>query len=566
MDDSGALTFPDAPRAELDRALAELVDRARDVLTTQGRLRALLRANQAVVQQLDLPVVLQRIVDVAVELVGADYGALGVIAADGSLERFFHAGMTADDAEAIGRWPQGRGLLGAVIDDPRPIRLAHISDDPRSSGFPPGHPAMDSFLGVPVRVRGDVFGNLYLTGRSGAEFTADDEELVLALASTAGFAIENARLFAETKRRQAWAVASGEITAALLSVEASDPLGVLASRVLALADAHLVYVVRPADDRAQLVVETACGEGEDDVRGRRFPLGNSLAGSVIEGGQPRIVSEDTSPAAEVSLGPAMGVPLVSAGRVRGVLIVSRRPGSVPFAKADLEIASDFAGRAAVALELADARADQQRMLLLQDRGRIARDLHDHVIQQLYGTGLELQAITSLLPEGPAAKTVDAAIVNIDAAIAQIRTAIFALANAPSRHKEAVRHRIIDLVNEIGASLPQTPRMSFSGPVDLVIDGDLAHDVLAVLREALTNVVKHAEARHVSVNVTANGREVTLEVTDDGVGLPETGHRSGLRNLEVRASKRSGSFTAASAGGQTVVRWSVPLPDEAEAQE
>jgi signal transduction histidine kinase len=490
-----------------------------------------------------------------------------VVAPHGGLEQFIYVGMTSHDVDAIGHLPEGQGLLGALIDDPRPIRLQHLSEDPRSCGLPPGHPPMDGFLGVPVRVRDEVFGNLYLANQSGGEFTADDEELVLSLASTAGFAIENARLYAETTRRQAWAVASGEITAALLSVEASDPLGVLASRVLSLADAHLVYVVRPADDPAMLVVETASGEGEDDVRGRQFPIAGSIAGSVIEGGQPRIISEASSrepfAAAEWSFGPTMAVPLISAGRARGVLVVSRRQGSLKFVDADLEIAADFAGRAAVAMELADARADQQRMLLLEERGRIARDLHDHVIQQLYGTGLELQAVAGLVPRGRAADTVEGAIENIDAAIAQIRTAIFALTRSRSGGSEAIRHRIIDVVNEIGTSLPGTPRLTFSGPVDLVIDGALAHDVLAVLREALTNVVKHAEAQHVTVSVATSGREVVLEVTDDGIGIPPTGRRSGLRNLETRALERGGSFSAGSEDGRTVLLWSVPLTDEAK---
>lgn len=567
MDEDDPLTFPDAPRAELDRVLAELVERARGVLATQGRLRALLRANQAVVQQLDLPVVLQRIVDVAVELVGAQYGALGVIAPYGGLEQFIYVGMTPHDVEVIGHLPEGHGLLGAVIDDPRPIRLRHITDDPRSSGFPAGHPPMESFLGVPVRVRDRVFGNLYLTNQTGGEFSADDEELVLALASSAGFAIDNARSYAEIKRRQAWAVASGEITAALLASGETDPLGVLASRVLTLADAQLVCVVRPTDDPAMLLVTTAYGEGGDMVSGQQFPTAGSVAGSVIEGRQPRILSEAALPETQQTtappLGATMALPLVAAGHVRGVLIVSRRRGGMPFVESDLEIASDLAGRATVAMELTDARADQQRMLLLEDRGRIARDLHDHVIQQLYGTGLELQSVTELVPRGLAADTVETAIGNIDAAIAQIRTVIFALTNSRSGSdgRETVRHRIIDVVNELGGALPRTPQMSFSGPVDLVIDNELAHDVIAVVREALTNIVKHAKAHNVSLSLMADAREVVLEVTDDGVGLPRTNHRSGLLNLEARASRRSGSFTAASQNGQTIVRWSVPLSDQ-----
>ncbi|KQV05024.1 sensor histidine kinase [Leifsonia sp. Root112D2] len=565
MDENDPLTFPDAPRAELDRVLAELVERARGVLATQGRLRALLRANQAVVQQLDLPIVLQRIVDVAVELVGAQYGALGVIAPYGGLEQFIYVGMTPHDVEVIGHLPEGHGLLGAVIDDPRPIRLRHITDDPRSSGFPAGHPPMDSFLGVPVRVRDKVFGNLYLSNQSGGEFSADDEELVLALASTAGFAIDNARSFAEIKRRQAWAVASGEITAALLAGGDTDPLGVLASRILTLADAQLVCVVQPTDDPAVLLITTACGEGEEVMSGLQFPGEGSIAGSVIEGRQPRILSEAALPETQsmttLSLGATMALPLVAAGQVRGVLIVSRSHGGLPFVESDLEIASDLAGRATVAMELTDARADQQRMLLLEDRGRIARDLHDHVIQQLYGTGLGLQSVTELVPRGLAADTMETAIENIDAAIAQIRTAIFALSNTRADRPEAIRHRIIDVVNEIGGALPHTPRMSFSGPVDLVVDAELAHDVLAVVREALTNVVKHANAQHVALSIAADAREIVLEVTDDGIGLPPMHPRSGLLNLETRASARSGSFTVESQNGQTTVRWSVPISVE-----
>ena len=217
MENDGSLSFPDFPRAELDRSLSELVALAGDVLKTQGRLRALLRANQAIVQQLDLPTVLRRIVDVAVELVGAQYGALGVISPHGGLEQFITVGMSAEQIARMPHPPEGRGILGAIIDDPKSIRLEHMTSDSRSSGFPAGHPPMDSFLGVPVKVRDRVFGNLYLTNSATGKFSADDEELVTALAATAGFAIDNARLFAETQRRQHWSAASAEITARLLS-------------------------------------------------------------------------------------------------------------------------------------------------------------------------------------------------------------------------------------------------------------------------------------------------------------------------------------------------------------
>ena len=194
----------------MDEALGDLVARASDVLATQGRLCVLLKANQLISQQLDLTVVLRRIVETAIDLVDARYGALGVISPDGSLEQFIHVGMADDEVSGIGRLPEGHGLLGALIDDLQPIRLPQLADDERSMGFPEQHPQMESFLGVPIRVGDQVFGNLYLTNAASGEFSADDEELVTALASTVGFAIDNARLFERAKRRQAWLAASAE--------------------------------------------------------------------------------------------------------------------------------------------------------------------------------------------------------------------------------------------------------------------------------------------------------------------------------------------------------------------
>ncbi|HUG49412.1 MAG TPA: GAF domain-containing protein, partial [Terrimesophilobacter sp.] len=253
--------------------LVALEDR---VTVSQGRLKSLLRANQAVAEHLDLGTVLRRIVETAVELVGAQYGALGVLAPDGRLEQLVQVGMSAEEVAAIGHLPRGLGLVGALSDDRRPIRLRHLADDPRSVGIPAGHPPMDSFLGVPVQVRGAAYGNLYLTNQDSGEFSQEDEELVTALAATAGAAIDNARLFAETQRRQAWAVASAEATAALLSSETGDPLGLLASRTLTLSGADLVCVVRRTDDPTRLVIETARGDGEETLEGTAFPAAGSL--------------------------------------------------------------------------------------------------------------------------------------------------------------------------------------------------------------------------------------------------------------------------------------------------
>jgi signal transduction histidine kinase len=537
------------------------------VTVSQGRLRSLLRANQAVAEHLDLATVLRRIVETAVELVDAQYGALGVLSPDGRLEQLVQVGMSAEEVAAVGHLPRGLGLVGALSDDRRPIRLRHLADDPRSVGIPAGHPPMDSFLGVPVQVRGATYGNLYLTNQASGEFSEVDEELVTALAATAGFAIDNARLFAETQRRQAWAVASAEVTAALLSSEPGDPLGLLASRTLTLSGADLVCVVRRSDDPTRLVIETARGDGEESLEGTAFAAAGSVSESVIEGGQPRLVGEvdaadlPSTPARKT--GPTMAIPFMESGRTQGALVVSRAAGRGHFAPVDVDMAADFAGRVSVALRLARARDDQQRMLLLEDRGRIARDLHDNVIQQLFATGLDLQSVVGALPTGALAERVNKSVDAMDAAITQIRTAIFALSNQRDRERPTVRHRIIDVVNELVHALPRTPQLQFAGPVDFVVTGGFADDVVAVVREALTNVIKHAAAQRVSVALTVAGGHITVEVIDDGVGVPGTGNRSGLSNMDERALSHGGIFSVSSEGGQTRLLWSVPFSEGTE---
>lgn len=558
MSPHDSLSFPDFPRAELDRTLADLVTIAGNILKTQGRLRALLRANQAVSQQLDLPTVLRTIVEVAVELVGAEYGALGVISPSGGLEEFIHVGMPQETVAVIGHLPEGHGLLGALIDDPQPIKLPHLSEDPRSAGFPAEHPKMDSFLGVPITVRDRVYGNLYLTNSSNGDFSEADEELAIALAATAGSAIDNARLYAEIVRARAWAAASAEVTAALVSAEQSDTVALLSARILELSDADLVFVSLVTDKPEEVSVPVAIGERAEEIKGVTYPLEGSVAGTILEGGQPRLIAEDQLPSATrrsaVILGPTMSVPLLARGGVLGALTVSRNQGSTPFTAADLELVADFAGQASVAMEIADARADKQRMMLLEDRGRIARDLHDHVIQQMFATGLSLQALLGTLPKGTAAHTVEQAITNIDLAISQIRTAIFALSSAQSERGDTFRHRVIDLVNELAGAMNDDPQLGFKGPVDTAITGELAEDILAVVREALTNTVKHAQATQVVISLGVEAGIATVQVVDDGVGIPEGGRRSGLKNLGERALKHGGALVIESAPGRSTVTW------------
>lgn len=562
------------PRLELDELLAQLVNRAQDVQGSQSRLRGLLRANQMIVSDLALPMVLRRIVEAACELVQAPYGALGVLAAGGGLQQFIHVGMDEETVARIGQLPEGKGLLGALIDDPRPIRLQVMADDPRSVGFPAHHPPMGSFLGVPIRVRDEIYGNLYLTGHEG-EVTADDEELVLSLAASAGVAIENARLFEESRRRQQWLQASTEITRQLLSDEGEEPLRLIARRLQQVADADAVNVVLPTSDGQRLMVEVATGAGAEELTAQSYPIGNTVSQRVLDSGQPVLIDDLASQQQTVHLseivavGPLMVLPLVGTQRVRGALVVGRLHGRGRFSAADLEMATTFANHAAIAVELADARADQQRMALLEDRDRIARDLHDHVIQRLFGAGLTIESVAAGLDGGPRAQRLTGAVNDIDDTIRQIRTSIFQLRGPLGPELGTVRTRVLEVVEEVAGQLGFTPEVSFTGPIESMIADEVADDLLAVVRETLSNVARHAGASRVRVGleVSATGDRLALEVVDNGVGIGTTTRRSGLANLAQRAELYGGTMVLESPAserdpvadrGGTSLRWTIPL--------
>lgn len=551
------ITFPDAPRAELDTALAQLVEQANRVLETQGRLRTLVHANRVVVSHLDLPTVLRTIAEAAVDLVGARYGALGVIAEGGGLEQFIHVGMATDDVERIGHLPEGHGLLGALIDDPRPIRIESISSDPRSAGFPPGHPPMTAFLGVPITVRDTVYGNLYLTDPESGGFSEDDEQLVKALAATAGFAIDNARLYAESSARQAWTAAAAELTASVLGGESPDALGELIARVSALVETQAVFVVELDPVHRSASVTAVAEDGRAVAEGA---IAVDQVRSALEGAQPmRLDALPIVPAeAGWRAGPALVAPFALADDRAAALVAVREAGSAGFTSFELERATALARQAALALELATTRADRQRALLLEERARIARDLHDHVIQQLFGAGIELQSIESALGPGLLAERVDGAVASIDQAIAEIRTAIFALSHQQNGGG-SLRHRVLDIVHEVGGSLPEPATVSFSGPVDVVSEPGLADDIAAFVREGLTNVVRHADASSASVSVSASADEIMVTVSDDGHGIGDTTRRSGLANLDVRAHGRGGALKVDSSSGGTRLRLHLPVP-------
>ena len=555
--DHEVLQFPDVPRAELEKTIGDLISQAQRVLTVQGRLRALLQAYRSVIEELDLDRVLVRIVEAAVELVGARFGALGVIDAEGGMERFVHVGMPAHAEEAIGRLPEGRGLLGAVIRSGQSIRLAHLGADPRSVGFPPHHPAMESFLGVPIRVRGEIFGNLYLADPSGGLFTEEDEEVIESLAATAGIAIDNARLYEDVRRRERVSTAQSEVRAALLSPDTVDVLAVVAESVASVVPVELVAVVVPTADDGEMRVEVARGRDAERLSGLTFEADATPVGRAMRG--ESLATDDAwSPArADLRFGPTAAVPLVVAGNRVGALCVLRGQDSIRFTHAELDAVAEFAAQAGLAVALAWARRDRERLQVVEDRSRIARDLHDHVIQRLFAAGLGLQSLASLDREYAPALERHAR--ELDAAISDIRTAIFALRENGGASSVA-RQRLLDVTREFGSMFSVTPRITFSGPVDLMLTGGLADDVVAVVRESLANAARHAQANGVDVSVVVSDADIAVCVEDDGVGIAADAPRSGgTANLAQRAQSYGGTFALEpGARSGTRMTWRVPI--------
>jgi len=530
-------------------------------------MHALLEAVVAVGTNLDLEVMLRRIVQAAVTLVDARYGALGVIGEGGRLAQFIPVGVDEEQIARIHHWPEGRGLLGELIRDPRPLRLADISAHPQSVGFPDGHPAMKSFLGAPVRVRDEVYGNLYLTEKpDGAEFDDEDEAVLVALGAAAGAAIGNARLYEEARRQQEWLRASGAVTERLLSgADTGEVLDLVTWEALAISGADLVVLARPTASGTQLAIEHAAGQGSERAVGLVVPAGSSASGLVLGTGKPLSTDdfstdERVAPAARraLGLGPAVVVPLGAPGNVRGILIAGRIRGSMPLAPAAVQMLVSFAAQAGVGLELAAHRAEAQRLAVFEDRDRIARDLHDLVIQRLYATGMSLQGLSARLGECDNGRRVGDAVDALDETIKEIRAAIFSLHTRPAAERDGLRAQIIEIIDEATGPLGFAPAVRISGRVDDV-PTDIAEHLAGTLREALSNAARHAQASKVDVTVEA-GPDLTLLVRDNGTGITDTGRRSGLANLADRAALSGGTMrTSPAHGGGTELEWRVPLP-------
>jgi len=558
---------PLLPHLRLDDLLGELQTRLAAVVQTRDRVHALLEAVVAVGRNLELEVVLRQIVQAAVTLVDAQYGALGIIGEEGRLAEFVPLGLDDEQIAGIHHWPEGRGVLGELITNPAPLRLADMSAHPQSAGFPNGHPPMRTFLGVPVRVRDEVFGNLYLAEKAGgAEFDDEDAAVLAALAAAAGVAIENARLYDEAQRQQRWLRASADTTHRLMSgAQPAEVLALVTEQALEISGADLVVLALPAADRKQLVIEYAAGQSAQDAVGIVLPVAGSVSGMVLESGKTLRVSdfgndERVAPAARehLHLGPAVVVPLGAPGNVRGILTAGRRPGALPLAPQAVEVLITFAAQAGIGLELAEHRKDAERFAVFEDRDRIARDLHDLVIQRLYATGMSLQGMSARMGDSEDGRRIGSAVDALDDTISDIRSAIFSLQSRSAAVETGLRTRILDLADQAAESLGSAPALRMAGPLDQDVPADTAEHLLSVLREALSNAARHARASKVDVTVEA-GAELTLIVRDNGIGMSRTGRRSGLANLADRAALLGGTLHAGPApGGGTELQWRVPL--------
>lgn len=545
----------------LRELLTEVQDRVEEIITGRDRIDGLVEAMLAVTSGLDLEVTLSTIVRTAIELVDARYGALGVRGDDHELTEFVYQGIEDETRALIGHLPEGRGVLGVLIDDPKPIRLDDICRHPASVGFPANHPPMRTFLGVPVRIRDEVYGNLYLTEKTnGQPFSEDDEVLVEALAAAAGVAIENARLYQLSRDRQAWIAATRDIGTELLG--GTDPATVfrmVADEALKLTGADRIVVAVPgsevpADEVETLVVAATAGSATmiDSI-----PVGRqsqNAVGAAFRDGAPHRLDHLEL---DGSGGPALVLPLRTFDTVAGVLVAVRADGARAFTAEQLDMAAAFADQAAVAWQLASSQRSVRELEILADRDRIARDLHDHVIQRLFAVGLSLQGTIPRAHSPEVQQRLTGTVDDLQAVIQEIRTAIFDL-HGTQAGTTRLRQRLDEVIAQFGDA-PMHTSTRFVGPLS-VVDSTLADHAEAVLREAISNAVRHSGATELAVLVEV-ADDLSIEVSDNGCGIAAEVTESGLGNLRARALSAGGQFTITDrSGGGTVLRWAAPLPD------
>jgi len=554
----------DLSRLRLNELVAELSEHVAELATAKSQVQSLLDAVMAVSAGLDLDATLHRIVVAATELVDAEYGALGVLGPDGKLASFLTVGIDDATRATMGPLPTGHGLLGTVIAEPRPLRLPDIAAHPASVGFPEHHPPMRTFLGVPVLIRDTVFGNLYLTDKRGdSQFSADDEVVVQALAAAAGIAVDNARLFEQTRQRQRWLEALTELTTDLLSgMDQDEAMDLVARRAVELTAAGAALVLlTPAGHRDRRVVQAVVGDIDGAVLGRVISSDDELIADVVTSGAALIETDLAGNRGQSALTDAltgyqhsMAVTMRSGEHITGVLLVLRGKEQPPFLDEQLPLLEFFGSQASLALELAVKQLMKHQLDVVSDRDRIGQDLHAHVIQRLFGVGLRLQGVLPTVT-GSGARAVRDSVKQIDDVIAEIRTSIYDLQGV---EPQPLRSRLLDVVVQATGETALTPTTRMHGSVDSAVPAALGEHAAVVLAEALSNVVRHSQAGSVWVSVTA-AEDFDMQVADDGIGIADGAVGRGLRDMAERARAAGGVFTvSASPEGGALVHWRVPL--------
>ena len=529
----------------------------------------LLRSIINVGSDLDQNATLHHIVTTAMELTGARYGALAVHGPDETWTQFVHAGMEPDTVERIGHLPVGKGVLGLPLDQASVLRLDDLTTHPAAVGFPEHHPQMDAFLAVPITIRGTLVASLYLTDdRPSRTFAPSADVAARTLVAAAGVAIDHAQMFERARVSAEWTDASREIITALLSGVDPPlrPLQLIAEQVRKLTDAEQVIVLvssdpnLPAAEVDTLVVSASVGLHANDVLGQRVPVKNSTTGGVFRSGAPVITEAFRYPIqafTDVGERPAIVMPLKADATVLGVIAVARRGGQQPFDASYLELVSDFAGHAAIALTVASAREHARELAILADRERIAHDLHDQVIQRLFAVGMDLQGTIARANSREVTDRLNRTVDDLQATIEDIRTAIFKL-QSPTESGGGFRRRIQSVIADLTQNRNIVTTLQMSGPLT-AIGAELAQHAEAVLTEAVSNVLRHSGATRLTIEVTV-ADEVCIDVRDDGHGIPADNRRqSGLANMRRRAEQVGGTCRVTSPpGGGTVVHWTAPL--------
>lgn len=553
--------------SRIDELLTDFVDRAGELVSAQQRMQGLLSAVVALAEDLSLEAVLHKVVSSACHLLQAEYGALGVIGRDRALSHFITVGIDEELARRIGPLPTGHGVLGLLIRDPKPLRLHDLGQHPDAYGFPKNHPPMKSFLGVPIRVRDVVFGNLYLTQKSGGgDFTDEDEELAEALAAAAGVAIENARLYEDARRRTAWLQACMDVTGKMMGEQEAPEgqeggLDMIAARALRESSSVLALILVQEDATGLYRIAGGSGKLASSWVGRLLSLDSEEIHKVLASGQPALIEDATSAlgaGGDLAAGRLLVIDLSSRGTHHGLLVLLRERSSGTFSTTDLEMGPVFGSHVALALELARAHRMREQLAVFTDRDRIARDLHDLVIQRLFAAGLSIQSLRRYMSGEPAGRIIQTVTAELDETIRELRNTIYSLSDSATE-KELLSSRVLQAVRSGAQSLPFVPLLTLTGPIDAIRDEETALNILAVITEGLSNAVRHSGADSIRVTASVDNGSVCIQIQDNGTGFSAPSLGNGLRNMQHRATSLGGAFdVVTSPDTGTTLTWTAPV--------